>query len=295
MTYVLDRFQRVRKGRPCPVCHKIDWCLVELGTGGEPVAAVCPRVISARPWGQAGYLHDLRAGQPRHRASRGPLTIEPQRRFDAIADDLYRRADAAMIHATASDLGVAEHALVRLRIGVARGNDLARLGLRGCDHAVTFPMTNHRGHVIGVRVRLAGGGKLCVKGSTVGLFVPRNLVGTGTVYIAEGESDTAALLTMGVEAFGRPGALLCQTLCAKLARACSMTDVVIVADGDRVGEAGAQRLAASLRLLVPRVRVVVPPAKDVRAWLGQGATRADLEALPASESPAARPATGGAA
>src|SRR5262245_60213476 len=41
--------------RPCPVCHKPDWCLVAL----DGSAAICQRVTGEKRCGKAGSLHRL--------------------------------------------------------------------------------------------------------------------------------------------------------------------------------------------------------------------------------------------
>ncbi len=113
----------------------------------------------------------------------------------------------------------------------------------------------------------------------MGLFIPRDLNASSTVFFAEGESDTAALLTMGVEAIGRPGATLCIEHAVRLVRLRSVSSVVVVADRGPAGEEGARRLAQQLALAGHSVRVITPPAKDAREWLRNGATGADLAAL----------------
>lgn len=287
MTFVFGRFQRLRKGQRCAICEHEGWCMVQLDSSGEPDAAICPRVPSPSSWGQAGYFHELRPGARRF-APRRPrqVTLEPKRTYGELVAAMERGLEPDRLHRFAASLGVSDESLRRLRIGFACGGEMQNLGLQPVGAAFTFPMVDQRGRVIGVRVRLAGGKKLCVKGCTLGLFVPTGLDTSGTVYIAEGESDTAALLTLGVEAFGRPGAKGCPSLCAKFARVAGLSDVVIVADADDVGHEGAERLAVGLRMIVPRVRVVTPPVKDVRLWLRQGATREQLEALCADAVPA---------
>jgi hypothetical protein len=61
--------------------------------------------------------------------------------------------------------------------------------------------------------------------------------------------------------------------------------VVIVADPDPPGLAAAEHLAGDLVKYAPAVRVVVPPAGDLRAWVAAGATRADLDRLVAAGPP----------
>lgn len=46
---------RVTYSNPCPICGKPDWCLVS----SDGNKAICQRIESNRPWGNAGYLHVL--------------------------------------------------------------------------------------------------------------------------------------------------------------------------------------------------------------------------------------------
>src|SRR5262249_59337763 len=50
-----QKLVRVKRGRPCPICDKTDWCSVsEDGT-----KAICMRVPSERETRNGGYLHIL--------------------------------------------------------------------------------------------------------------------------------------------------------------------------------------------------------------------------------------------
>jgi 5S rRNA maturation endonuclease (ribonuclease M5) len=282
---LLSHFNRVRRGRHCPVCDHADWCLVERN-GDEISRVLCQRIASRKRWGQAGWLHVLRSDR-RHSPPRGPrpITLEPKQTYGELVVKLERGLEPDRLHHFAASLGVSVESLRRLRIGFAHGGSMQQLGLKPSRGAFTFPMVDHHGRAIGVRIRLESGKKLCQKGSALGLFVPLNLDATGTVYIAEGESDTAALLTLGVEAIGRPSATACDVFVAKLAREHAMKDVVVVADRDEVGQMGAVQLARNLAALVPLVRLVTPPMKDAREWLRAGATAGDVAALVAAASP----------
>jgi hypothetical protein len=141
--------------------------------------------------------------------------------------------------------------------------------------------------VLGVRLRLSGGRKLSVKGGKEGLFVPGphpnplpKGEGTGLLLIAEGPTDTAALLDLGFSAVGRPSCTGGVALLVKLVQHHRPEAVVIVADADAAGIGGAESLAAKLTAYCPMVRVVTPPAgvKDAREWKRRGATAADVQA-----------------
>ena len=101
---------------------------------------------------------------------------------------------------------------------------------------------------------------------------------TDTIYVAEGETDTAALLSMGVYAIGIPGSGQATRMVVDFILGRSLS-VVIVGDNDDAGRFGARKLASKLSLYSPCVKLIYPPEgiKDARAWLHQGATREQLQ------------------
>jgi DNA primase len=159
-------------------------------------------------------------------------------------------------------------------------NSLRRLGIGWSkDHkAWTFPMGDARGRVTGIRLRLPSGRKLSIKGSKEGLFLPDDLHAGGRLLIAEGPTDTAALLDLGFDAVGRPSCTGGTKHIVALAKRLKPVEIAIVADGDGPGQRGADRLAVALLAYVPIVRVVIPPpgVKDARDWKRAGATAADV-------------------
>jgi hypothetical protein len=118
---------------------------------------------------------------------------------------------------------------------------------------------------------------LSCKGGREGLFVPADLPDDGLLLVAEGPTDTAALLTLDFAAIGRPSCAGGVRLVCDRARG---RDAVIVADADEPGRRGAAALANVLTLYCASVRVLRPPdgIKDARAWLRAGGTRADVQA-----------------
>jgi hypothetical protein len=105
------------------------------------------------------------------------------------------------------------------------------------------------------------------------LFIPRDLTGRGRLLVCEGPTDTAAALTLGFDAIGRPsceGSV--ETLAAWLGRR-RYDETVILADNDEPGLRGALKLAAALPCAH---RIAVPPCKDIREWLRQGTTPVEV-------------------
>jgi hypothetical protein len=143
--------------------------------------------------------------------------------------------------------------------------------------------------IVGIRLRAASGKKWAIPGSRAGLFIaddgPGDLV--ATVYLPEGPTDCAALLTAGVYAIGRHS---CAGGADDIAPFVQGRLAVVVADYDqpkprpdgttwRPGMDGAKDLAATLARS-GNVRSIVPAkGKDAREWLRQGMTARQLETL----------------
>ncbi|QDV07251.1 hypothetical protein Poly30_27700 [Planctomycetes bacterium Poly30] len=263
----------------CPVCGKTDWCLIRIGLGGELLSAICPRVESPRRWSDAGYLHEFTSTPGTPRIPRRAIRVSIGRDFEPLAGQLRDAVEPDDLHAFARDLGVSTQSLRLLGIGWVSGPALVQLGVKHASHAWSFPMFDHRGRTIGIRLRLPNGRKLAVKGSKNGLFIPSGSPVAGSIFIAEGESDTAALLTMGVYAIGRPGARQCVRALQRHLLGQRVGQVVVVADNDAVGGQGAAELVEGLKARGAAVRLIRTPEKDVRRWLQTGATRVDLDQL----------------
>lgn len=267
---ILDEFVRVSKQVPCGTCERPDWCLVKLGAGSEPEAYICARVESRWRWGEAGWYHPVDGREP-HRGKRerwvqtlgAGESLDFTRRARAASDRLIRCGAMPVV---ARDLGVSEVALERLWTGVE-------------GKAIVFPMRNGKFDVIGLRKRWPDGGKSSVRGSKNGVFVASNLTAGGTLYVTEGPTDTAALLTLHLPAIGRPSCNGGIKIVDELVQTLRPNRVVIVADADQPGQDGAHGLGAAVRLRVTDVRIVVPPEpyKDAREWVEEGALARDVE------------------
>lgn len=268
----MDKFQRVNRGHPCPICERPDWCAVS----NDGDWALCARVESDKPCGDkgAGWLHRINAPlyvpppKPKFRPKPKPIdwAVYAKRCFHDLPDqdDLCHR------------LGVSEESMGLLRLGW----DQKRL-------LYTFPMRDAAGHIIGIRTRTRRGDKRAIEGSRNGLFCPPQQSGRGVLWICEGPTDCAALLSMGLVAVGRPsntgGHDLLVVYCQR------RRELVIVADRDRPGSDAERLTLGAVQKLVSAlhgklVRVVrIPQAKDVRAYLIDGGNRAGLEMVAAQQ------------
>jgi len=144
--------------------------------------------------------------------------------------------------------------------------------------ALAFPMyhiVNGLPKVVGARLRSNDGKKWAVRGSHNGLFIPVNMYPQEHLWIAEGPTDTACLLSLGFWAIGRASCSHGVEHVVAFVKANKPHQITIVADKDACGVVGAKVLASNLP--VP-TRLIVPQLKDIRMWVERGATRAMIEA-----------------
>lgn len=168
-------------------------------------------------------------------------------------------------------LGVTPGSLRRLRVGWSVAYK-----------AHSFPMFDGDNRLVGVRLRTTNGLKRAVTGSRAGLFVPDGLRHPlHRLFIAEGPTDTAALLSVGLDAIGRPSCNGARSHCLDYVRRASPTESVIVADNDAPGLEGAKALANDLVTVCRAVKTITAPegVKDARQWVAEGATKKTIEAV----------------
>ena len=262
---LLDDFARVDRQTPCPICEKPDWCL----TARDGSAAICERIESEVRYGEAGWLHPLRdEARRRNRRTRTfnvCVLAGNGRAMASIAAHYQDDVDPFYLRRLAAELGVS-------------AQSLRRGGIGWTGRAWSFPMLGADGRVCGIRLRTPEGQKLAVRGSRNGLFIPRNLRADEMLLVAEGPTDSAALLDLGFSVIGRPSCSGGAKLVVAYVRATQPERVVIVADADEVGRKGAYALAPKLRAICSTVQVVEPErgAKDARAWVNAGATREEV-------------------
>lgn len=260
-------WRRVSRANPCPVCGRPDWCLIS----ADGAVAICARIESPKRCGEAGWLHRLTADPPhRHRTRTIRLPGDRVDDFGSLAAKFAEDLDAGRLHQLAVALGLNDYSLVALGTGWAAGYG-----------AFSFPMGDASGRVVGIRLRRPNGRKFAVRGGREGLFLPPT-AGTPDcrLLVCEGPTDAAALLDLGyANVIGRPSCTGGVKLLTELVKRRRVDDVAIVADADEPGRRGAENLATVLACYAPTVRVVVPPAKDVREFLRFGGTAAEFDNL----------------
>lgn len=263
---IAEKMRRVNQNKPCSICGKCDWCLV----AEDGSAAICARIEngSVKRCGDAGYLHILidRHGSHRNRSQRS-FAVRPNERpdrdFAALLEPYSRQITNQQLCDLSQRLGLSTQSLNRLRIGWD-------------GEAYTFPMSDSKGRIIGVRRRFPNDSKLSIKGGRTGLFVPTGLDSNEPLLVCEGPTDTAAALDLSFDALGRPNCNSRIEMTAKAAR--GRREIVIVGDNDEVGRVGAEKLADALAIHYPSVKMIYPPneAKDLRQWLQGGLTSREL-------------------
>lgn len=253
--YAPKKWLRVSKRNPCSVCGKWDWCCVS----ADGVLILCMRVESDKPSkGEAGgWLHrpetpktDVR---PVYRAPEPKLPPPPC---------------AAMLAVWRKDCDQFNIGYLAFYLGVTEAS-LDALGCVWNGHQFAFPMKTGDGKIVGIRIRSINGDQWAIKGSRAGLFIPdlNEYPDLTTTFVCEGASDVAAVLTMGMPAIGRPSCLGNEGDVATFCQIQGVQKVVIVADADKPGLRGAEKLQSALP--VDSV-VYCPPMKDVREMLNVG-------------------------
>jgi len=253
----MNDWTRVNKSNLCPCCNHADWCLISQ----DGNAAICMRVQSEYPKqfksGEIGYVHRLtsevrQALPPRRKEEPKPLI-----NAESMLKEWSQKTRPEWLMGFAEQLGVRTSALMELRAAWA-----------GSEQAWAFPMRNGEGAVVGIRLRNEGGDKWAVRGSKQGIFLPF-CIPQPVVHICEGPTDTAAALSMGLFAIGRPSCSGGMPDIISALRRLKVREAVLIADNDDPGVNGADMLSRHLEI---PCCVMTLPCKDVRAFVNNGGT-----------------------
>ena len=259
------------KKNPCPICGKEDWC-----TFGEK-AMLCQRVESNKPHSKGGWFHYYDQQKSNLQVTFRPLPSRPapaELDAESFMDSLSGRG---VVSDLAQSLGVSNESL-----------ELLGAAYSAQHKAWAFPMSDSDGKFIGVRLRNSEGQKWAVTGSRQGIFLPKSnfQVTPKVAYLPEGPTDTAALLSMGLFAIGRPTCMSGNELIAQALKRIGIYKAVIISDNDgikqlgnkeaRPGIVGAQKLKKELKISSV---IWMPPApiKDVREFYKRGGTVQQIE------------------
>ena len=272
----------VNNAHPCPICgaqhQNQGWCLVK----DDESMAFCKRVRkgSKKEVGNYGSLHILRdtpgprqspiRAAVRHRQPEEPKMAPEQvrERHRQHREYMYEYQRRTL----SLDLGVSILAL-----------DQIQTGYKG-DDWYTWPMYVG-GQMVGIRYRHLDGRKLSLKGSRSGLFIPTNLRKHEALFVAEGATDTAAGLTIGLNVIGRPSCTGSHEEVERIACDLRPNLVVVVRDMGKATSVmsqtnsyeGAQALVRHLAR-VRAVKMYTPPApaRDLRDAVRNGLTATEV-------------------
>ena len=265
--------KRVSKKEPCPQCGHDSWCAL------TEDAILCMRDSSGRPCtlksGEVGYWFDLDGRQRKQLEPRFKTPEPPAIDAEAMLKKWRSNTKAVDFNRLSVELGIKCSAL--LEMGVAWANE---------HSAFAFPMRDGNGRVCGIRLRASNGFKWSVKGSKTGLFLPW-CPPQKTAYLPEGPTDTAALLSIGCYAIGRPSNSGGMDIIKQTVRRLGIQQAVIIADNDEdkftpagskfnPGYDGAKSLARNLTI---PCCIMTLPCKDARAFVKEGGTVQMLESI----------------
>ena len=251
---------KVTTKQPCPICKQPDWCLLGLRV------VRCMRVESSRPCPSGGWYHSYGDKVAKPYTPLAPIRQTPKVDAEKVYNSLHESDHLVSI--AAQKLGVSLESLQLL------GTRIAGIGL-------AFPMYNGDGKICGIRYRYPNGDKLTAAGTSNGIFVPYWEWDTKIAFLPEGPTDTAALLSIGLFAIGRPSCQSDARLIAQTLKRMGIWQAVIVADNDelkqlgnseaRPGIVGAQKLKRELGI---KSVIWVPPSpcKDSRDFVKRGGT-----------------------
>jgi len=220
------------------------------------------RVESAKPTDNGGWLHRDATPRP-FVALVKPKPVETINAPAMLQRWAIQSTDNQRIIRHAEQLGVDPIALVEIgAVWAAEYN------------AWAFPMNNGIGQAVGIRLRNESGDKWAVKGSKSGIFTPATLPPAPRIWIVEGVTDTAAALTIGLYAIGRPSCMGSESDIVTTLGRLRCKEAVIIADEDEPGQRGALRLQGALKVIS---KIWTPPAKDIREAVRRGLNASDIE------------------
>jgi len=197
--------------------------------------------------------------------------------FDELATRFFCEMSRERREGLAKSLGLDPRMLVKLRVGYSEQ-----------DQATTWPMVDSGGRCIGLRLRGHTGYKWSYRGGRAGLFVPDGIPSSiKRLFVCEGPTDTAAVMSVGCAAIGRPSCTGGVAMAANFIRRYGASDIGIIADHDTPGRKGALQLAHVLLTVAETVRIITPGhnGDDARSWIAAGATGFDLDHLLADAAP----------
>jgi hypothetical protein len=254
------------------------------------------RVESDKPSKNGGWIHKVGDAVVQPTSLPKKQETRPEIDWHAEARKMFEHSRAKSTRETlAASLGVSELSLRQL--GVGFGADRREFS--------SWPERRPDGQVVGIVRRYEDGGKKTMRWSRHGLYFAVNGFQTPDVVLCpEGGSDSAALLTIGLYAIGRPSNVAGVDMLITKIRAINPLKVIVLGERDEKPEKrgdpktpscpaecngcmicapgiiGMNLTAARLRESLRKIQIHsrLPEGKDVRAWLNQRRGNGDLAA-----------------
>jgi len=289
------KWVRVSRAARCPICNGPDYCT----RSADGKLIHCMRVESRRPSRSklGGWIHILDQPLPEIKIREKKQAERPNINWSSEAKRMYVAKQARETRMSlAESLGVSPGALESLIVGWGWDS------YRSCEFS-SWPEWDASAKCVGIVRRYADGSKKTIRYSSHGVYYANDLLAMpGPCFIVEGGSDTAACLTIGVNAIGRPSNLGGVEYCAALLRNFKKAVVVIAENDENPGRRGdpkvpscpvdcrgclhcypglfgAYTFASNLKGIIRRpvwVRLL-PGAKDTREWLNKNPFASPIE------------------
>lgn len=192
MRYEKTEWVRVTRAEPCPICKRTRYCTRSVAGDAVHCTKAQSDIATERGW-----IHKLGGDIPELPFREATKEERPSIDWSERARNCFERG-IERLHELAEQLHVSEHALRQL--GVGRGWD------SWAGRAFwSFPERSPEGKTTGIVRRFEDGKKLYMKWSRPGIYFEKNWrQHFGPIFLPEGGSGTAALITLGVSAIGRP-------------------------------------------------------------------------------------------
>lgn len=255
---------RVSRQSRCPICNSDTWCTIS----EDGAVVICMRVANDSPkqfkTGETGYLHRLTDAPKKFIPFRKLEEPKPLINAESMMKAWAAKTRPEWLWQLAEELGVKGSALMELRVAWAAEHS-----------AFAWPMRSGWGEFVGIRLRNGRGEKWAVRGSKQGIFLPF-CIPQKTAYLTEGPTDTAAVLSLGLFAIGRPSCSGGMPDIITALRKTGAREAVIISDNDDPGLNGADMLSRHLEI---PCCIITMPGKDVREFVNDGGTVEVLENL----------------
>jgi len=252
------RFTDLKK--PCGICGKPDGCCIS--RDGSKI--LCSRIESTLKIGEpfaGGYIHAA-SGEYQNLRMPKKKKIKAPINWTTLCSFYQEKISYQQIEQLAKEWNVNCKNLIFLDIGWD-------------GKAYTFPVYNLK-EIIGIQRRFPNGEKSMVKGSSLGLFIPNIEVWPlhfQSLFITEGVSDLAVLLSLELCGIAKPSAKACNDLVIKFLKENNrFEEIIIVSDNDEAGIKGTQALVKELtKDYFKPMTVICPPTgiKDLREWVSK--------------------------